>query len=119
MHNRFGLLVVSLALQSGTVDEIVAKYTEARGGAEKIQTLRSVRLTGKLEFGRRSSVVVADWGEIIKRPGMLRDETTMQGLTSVDAFDGKDAWSVSPFQGRRDPQRASADEAKDRAQQAD
>ena len=124
MRNRFGLLVVSLALQSGavhalTADEIVTRYIEARGGAEKIQTLRSVRLTGKLEFGRRSSVVVADWGEIIKRPGMLRDETTMQGLTSVDAFDGKDAWSVSPFQGRRDPQRASADETRQRAQQAD
>src|SRR5215467_11613367 len=124
MHNRFGLLVVSLALQSGavhalTVDEIVTRYVAARGGAEKIQALRSVRLTGKLEFGRRSSVVVADWGEIVKRPGTIRDETTMQGLTSVDAFDGKDAWSVSPFQGRRDPQRSSADESRQRAQQAD
>jgi len=124
MHNRFGLLVVSLALQSGavhalTVDEIVTRYVAARGGAEKIQALRSVRLTGKLEFGRRSSVVVADWGEIVKRPGTIRDETTMQGLTSVDAFDGKDAWSVSPFQGRRDPQRSSADETRQRAQQAD
>ena len=83
MHNRFGLLVVSLALQSGavhalTVDEIVTRYVEARGGAEKIQALRSVRLTGKLEFGRRNSVVVADWGEIVKRPGTIRDETTMQ-----------------------------------------
>ena len=124
MYNRFGLLVVSLALQSGavhalTVDEIVTRYVAARGGAEKIQALRSVRLTGKLEFGRRSSVVVADWGEIVKRPGTIRDETTMQGLTSVDAFDGKDAWSVSPFQGRRDPQRSSADETRQRAQQAD
>ena len=124
MHNRFGLLVVSLAVQAGavhalTVDEIVTRYIEARGGGEKIQALRSVRLTGKLEFGRRNSVVVADWGEIVKRPGTIRDETTMQGLTSVDAFDGKDAWSVSPFQGRRDPQRSSADETRQRAQQAD
>ncbi len=123
MDKRTGLLVVlcfqSSAATALTVDEIVAKYVEARGGAEKLQALRSLRLTGKTEFGRRESTVVAAWGEVAKRPGMIRNETTMQGLTSVQAYDGRDAWTVNPFQGRREPQRLSADEAKWRAQDAD
>ncbi len=124
MHKRLGWVAVSLFLTSSavhalTTDEIVARYIEARGGAQKLQALKSVRLTGKVEFGRRDSTVVAAWGEIVKRPGLIRVETTMQGLTSVQAFDGRDGWSLNPFQGRRDPQRVSADEAKVRAQEAD
>src|SRR5229473_2681386 len=124
MHKRFGWVAVSLFLSSSavhalTTDEIVARYIEARGGAQKLQALKSMRLTGKLEFGRRDSTVVASYGEVKKRPGMIRVETTMQGLTSVAAFDGRDGWALNPFQGRRDPQRISADEAKVRAQEAD
>ncbi len=124
MHKRFGWVAVSLFLSSSavhalTTDEIVARYIEARGGAQKLQALKSMRLTGKLEFGRRDSTVVANYGEVVKRPGMIRVETTMQGLTSVAAFDGRDGWAMNPFQGRRDPQRVSADEAKVRAQEAD
>src|SRR5712692_3885353 len=50
---------------------------------------------------------------------MIRSEVTMQGLTAVDAFDGREGWSVKPFGGRRDPQRTSVDEAKGLAQDAD
>jgi len=124
MHKRLGLFAAALCLCSSagalTVDEIVAKHTEARGGAEKIQALRSMRFTGRVQFGgRRDFKLVAAWGEVVKRPGMIRDETTLQGLTSVQAFDGKEGWSMNPFQGRRDPQWISADEARGRAQDAD
>jgi len=123
MDRGLGLFAATLWLCSSagalTVDEIVAKHTEARGGAEKIQALRSIRVTGRVEFGRRDSTIVAAWGEVVKRPGMIRSETTMQGLTSVQAFDGKEGWTMNPFQGRRDPQWISADEARFRAQDAD
>jgi len=36
----------------------------------------------------------------------------IQGLAQVQATDGKVAWQVSPFEGRKDPQLMSADDAK-------
>jgi photosystem II stability/assembly factor-like uncharacterized protein len=125
MHKRIGTLAAALLLLHAgaahalTVDEIVARYVEARGGAARLAAVRSLRLTGKIHLSGRGYSVEAAWGQLQKRPGQIRSEISLQGLTSVDAFDGKDAWSVQPFQGRRDPQRTSADEAKTLQEDAD
>ncbi len=102
-----------------TVDELVAKNLEARGGASKLDAIRSVRLTGKAVFGFGDAQIEAGWGQLRKRPGMIRTEVTLQGLTNVEAYDGRDAWTLDPFQGRRDAQRDSADDARERAREAD
>jgi hypothetical protein len=36
----------------------------------------------------------------------------LQGLTQVQAYDGTQAWQINPFQGRKDPEKLSADDAK-------
>src|SRR5512136_2195776 len=117
------LLSIAFAARLGaaepTIDDIVAKNIAARGGAEKIQALRSVRLTGTLVFGGGDFRVEAQWASLRKRPGLIRTEVSLQGLTAVNAWDGKEAWSVQPFQGRREPERVSPDEAKDLAREAD
>ena len=102
-----------------TVDEILARYVEARGGSSKLDAIRSLRLTGKAEFHFGDTHIEAEWGQLQKRPGMIRTEATLQGLTSVDAYDGRDAWTLFPFQGRRDAEKKSADEAREMAQDAD
>jgi hypothetical protein len=33
-------------------------------------------------------------------------------MTQIQAFDGKEGWKVSPFQGRKDPEKMSADDTK-------
>jgi photosystem II stability/assembly factor-like uncharacterized protein len=124
MRQLFRLLVAALFLHSGllhalTVDEIVARHVQARGGMERIRAIKSLRLTGKVLFGGGDFSIEAAWARAAVRPGRLREEITLQGLTAVDAWDGKDAWSVQPFGGRRDPERISADEARARAQDAD
>ncbi len=101
------------------MDEIAARHIEARGGMEKIRAIRSLRLTGKVLFGGGDFSINVAFARAVERPGLLRDEITLQGLTAVDAWDGKDAWSVQPFEGRRDPYRAAADEARARAEEAD
>jgi photosystem II stability/assembly factor-like uncharacterized protein len=106
-------------VQAMTVDELVARHIEARGGLAKLQAIHSFRLTGKIVFGGGDFSIEARWAELVARPGLLREEVTLQGLTAVDAWDGHEAWSVQPFEGRRDPERVSADEAKARAQDAD
>ncbi|MFN2634748.1 MAG: sialidase [Thermoanaerobaculia bacterium] len=102
-----------------TLDEVLAKNLEARGGGSRLQAMRSLRLTGKAVLGFGETQIEAGWGQIQKRPGMIRTEVTLQGLTAVDAWDGKESWSLDPFQGRRDAQRNSADEGKEMAQDAD
>ena len=117
---RFAVAVVAafLALPAGsasalTMDEILARYVEARGGAAKIEAIKSLRATGKVVFGGGESAIEAAWGRLQKRPGMIRSEITLQGLTAVEAFDGQEGWSLSPFQGRRDAEKGSADDARE------
>src|SRR5258708_27292712 len=101
-----------------TVDELVARHVTARGGADKLQAVRSLRLTGKTRRGGGDSTVESDWGELKARPGRLRREVTRQGLTSVVAWDGREGWMFDPFRGRRASERAAADRAKSFAQDA-
>jgi len=49
---------------------------------------------------------------LVARPASIRYEAELQGLTQVQAYDGTHAWQISPFQGRKDPQKLSADDAK-------
>ena len=53
-----------------------------------------------------------------KAPDLVRSEASIQGLTAVQAWDGKDAWQISPFQGRKDPEKMTADDAKAMADDA-
>ena len=47
----------------------------------------------------------------------IRDDLTVQGLTIVQAYDGANGWRINPFQGRRDAEKMSADEARAMADQ--
>ena len=92
------LALATSAARADSVDDIVAKNARARGGDFSVEV---------------------ELGMLQKRPSMLRFEGTLQGLTQIQAYDGKDGWQVQPFQGRRDPERMAADDAKDLAQRAD
>src|SRR5438105_11173648 len=95
-----------------TADEIVARHVEARGGAAKLKAIRSLRLEGKIVFGGGEGAVTADASQLMKRPDSIRREFSLQGLTGIDGFDGKESWSADPFGGRRDAFRTSADDAR-------
>src|SRR5262249_8247620 len=83
-----------------------------------IRALKSVRMTGTIRAGSGDRAFDLRYGEIDAR-GRVRVETTFQGLTAVDAWDGKRAWSTAPFEGRRDAFLQSEDDAKSIARQAD
>lgn len=93
-----------------TVDELVAKNVTAKGGADALRALQSVRFTGKLLVN--GGQIQLAYVETKKRPGEVRSEVTMQGMTAIEAYDGDEGWKVSPFQGRKDPERMSADDTK-------
>ncbi len=85
-----------------TVDEIVAAHVAARGGADRLHALQSMRAKGlAMMAGGKVAPVVRE----IARPGRIRLEITYQGLSSVYAHDGKVGWQVAPLQGRFEPER--------------
>jgi len=108
---------IAASAQAMTADELVAKNVAARGGADSLQAIKSLRLSGKMIVGGFGAEI--DAVQIYKRPGEYRFEGTLQGMTLVQSYDGKQALRISPFQGRKDPERTSADDAKALSEQAD
>ena len=94
-----------------TVDELIAKNIEAKGGAAALNNLQTVRLTGKLLVPVQGQIELA-FLQVNKRPDEVRTEASLQGMTQIEAYDGKEGWKVSPFFGRKDPERMSADDVK-------
>jgi Outer membrane lipoprotein-sorting protein len=91
-----------------SVDDIIANNIKARGGLEKLHALRSARSSGKLTIGPFRVAFLQE----NKRPEKVREEVVIQGLAQVQAYDGAVAWQISPFGGRKDPERMSQDDAK-------
>ena len=94
-----------------TVDELIAKNIEAKGGATALNNLQALRSTGKLLVPVQGRIELA-YLQTRKRPDEVRTEASLQGMTQIEAYDGKEGWKVSPFFGRKDPERMSADDVK-------
>ena len=94
-----------------TVDELVAKNIEAKGGAGALNNLQTLRLTGKLLVPVQGQIELT-FRQVKKRPDEVRTEASLQGMTQIEAYDGKEGWKVSPFFGRKDPERMSTDDVK-------
>ncbi|MEO6798408.1 MAG: hypothetical protein ABI178_00510 [Rhodanobacter sp.] len=103
------LLLIATSASAMTADELVARNLVARGGMDKIHAITTLKLSGKLRIAGQFELGFTSYQ---KAPDSTRMEGTIQGLTQIMAWDGKDAWQISPFQGRLDPERMSGDDAK-------
>ncbi len=114
-----GLLFALAPLGAGaaTVDDLIAKHVAARGGLEALRAIASVTETGTLR--RPDFDAKLGFRLYAARPGSIRVETSLQGLTAVRAFDGISGWQVQPFSGRLEPQRLTADDVKTLQDSAD
>jgi outer membrane lipoprotein-sorting protein len=110
------LAFLTPALLAQTVDEIVAKTVEARGGMDKLKSVKSIKSTGKMELGPGMEAPGVMWQ---MRPDMVRLEFTLQGMTAVQAYDGASAWMIMPFTGKKDPEAMTADDTKELQEDAD
>ena len=102
-----------------TVDEVIAKYIQGRGGMDKIKACQSMKATGKMVMG--GGAMEAPFVQFKRRPTDSRTEFTIQGLTGVQAFDGKSttACGVMPFMGKKEPEASPPEETKLMAEEAD
>jgi len=114
MRNYLIVLIATLAFGltgwTQTVEELIQKNIEAKGGMEKIKAIKTVRLTGKLDAGGGFTGLI---GQENKRPNLVRETFTLQGMTQVQAYDGSTGWQVRPFGGRKDPQLMGEDDVRD------
>lgn len=112
--NLAALLLLGAAVPAGAQDaqSLVAKNLEARGGAAALAAIKNVTFEGKTIFPGDFEL---EYKQVTARlPGGLnasRLDLTLQGLDLVQAYDGHGGWKINPFQGRKDPERISADEA--------
>ncbi|HQQ78474.1 MAG TPA: hypothetical protein PLB01_14060 [Thermoanaerobaculia bacterium] len=99
-----------------TAEEIVARYVTARGGMKKLAALKTLRQEGRINAGGgRDGLVMRE----IKRPGKIRFEFTVQGITSVFASDGARGWKVNPLEGETSRQPLPEEALVDAREQAD
>ena len=105
-------LALPLAAQEAklpSVDEVVQKAVQARGGLEKMKAIQTVKMTGKIVLA--GGQMEAPMTMTLKRPGSMRMEMTLQGKSLVRAFDGASAWTINPFQGSGEAQPIPEEEA--------
>jgi hypothetical protein len=104
------LLSFGLAASAQTADELVQKNIQAKGGLDKIKALNSVRMTGKLDAGGGIVGIVTQEN---RRPNLLRETFTLQGMTQVQAYDGETGWQIQPFGGNKEPALMGEDDLRD------
>jgi hypothetical protein len=102
-------------LPAQTAEELVSRNLQAKGGIDKIKTIKSLRMTGKFQQGS----FTAQTGSDALAPNMLRQTFTIQGMTGIRAYDGGTGWQISPFEGRKDPELLGEEDLREIAEQAD
>lgn len=98
-----------------TVDEIIDKYVNAIGGMDKLNSIKTAKITGKYVSGNFE----IPFTETISIPDKILSEMTMQGLTMKQAYDGTTGWMINPFQGSKEPEKMTEEQTKSMKEQAD
>jgi outer membrane lipoprotein-sorting protein len=113
MHRVAAVLLMIVAAPTAlayTAAELAAKNVDAKGGSDKLNAIQSLRFSGRMLVN--GGTIELGYTTLIKSPHSIRYEAQLQGLTQVQAYDGTQAWQINPFQGRKDPEKLSADDAK-------
>jgi len=107
-YSRIAIIVLTFSpgAFAQTAEELVAKNIQAKGGVEKIKAIQSVRMSGTQNNGGFKAAVTQE----NKRPNLVRETFSVQGMTAVQAFDGGTGWQVRPFGGRKDPELMGEDD---------
>ena len=103
------VLTLATPLRAQSIDDIIARYQQRIGGAQKIAAIQSVRRTGKFMGGGGFEANVKNEN---KRPNKVREEFAFGGMVGVNAYDGATGWKIEPWQGKKDAESLSEGELK-------
>jgi outer membrane lipoprotein-sorting protein len=97
--------------QTPTVDDLLAKNLESRGGAERLKAISTRKVAGTVTVQVRMPPGAQQPAEpapqtlqmpmqvLAKRPNLMLQEMKMQDRRVVTAFDGQQAWAINPMIG--------------------
>jgi hypothetical protein len=114
-HLVAALLLGGAAIPAAAQDaqSLIARNLEARGGEAALSAIKSIRFEGKTIFPGDFEVTYQETRAKLGFEAADRVDMTVQGLDLVQAYDGHGGgWKINPFQGRKDPEKMSADEAR-------
>ena len=109
------VVLAGAQLAAQNVDDLVAKNVQAKGGAERLEAVLTMKQTAHVTFQGMTGTITV-YG---KRPNLVRQEIEMAGQKIVNAFDGTTAWSINPFAGSGQPVAISGPQADEIKMQSD
>ncbi|HRH47547.1 MAG TPA: hypothetical protein PLP23_02275 [Panacibacter sp.] len=109
-HLKFSLLAATTLFavtitKAQTVDDIIAKHTEAMGGADKISQVNSMYIESSIQaMGNESPNTT-----IILNGKGYKTESEMMGSKMVQVYTDKGGWMINPMMGASAPTPMDAD----------
>lgn len=108
------LLFVSINVQAQNVDQILSNHFRALGGLEKLKSLKTMKLDGKVPTPQGEF----NFSIYRKAPNSFKMEMEVQGTKMIpQAYDGTTAWALNPFAGTS-PQKLPEEQSRVIAEQA-
>lgn len=101
------LLCLASDLPAQNADDLIAHYMKTVGGPERMDAAKTLRRVGKFTG---SGGFEADVVQENKRGGLVRQEFSIQGMTAINAYDGRAGWKIDPFGGKKDAEALSEEE---------
>jgi hypothetical protein len=102
-------VLFALPASAQSVDDIIAHYLKTVGGMEKIQSVKTLRRTGKFIGGGGFEAAILQEN---KRGNLVREEFALQGMIGINAYDGKTGWKIEPWNGKKDAEALGEEEMK-------
>ncbi|MBT3934586.1 MAG: hypothetical protein HOF35_10035 [Bacteroidetes bacterium] len=88
------LCLISFFTFSQNVEDIIKKHIDAHGGAKKIAAIQTMKITGK--FTAFSEV--DDYTAFKRNDGSYYADLRLDKYKVFEAFDGKNGWTIDPWQ---------------------
>lgn len=120
MRKKFLVVIAALvwssgAVQAQTVDELVGKYVQAMGGADKLSGLKAVKINSTMKI--MGADINSTTTAVNQRA--FRQDMSIQGMTVVQVIDGNKGWTVNPMMGQSEATALPEDQTKAMADQLD
>jgi hypothetical protein len=102
-------------LSAQTADEVINKYVEAIGGADKWSKIQSLKVEGQIEV---QGVAIPFTMQAVHMKGM-RVDAEFQGNVIIDITTPTNGWSQNPLMGKSSLEAITADELKSKLDELD
>lgn len=109
------VLMMAVVAQAQTADEVIAKHLAARGGADKLASIKSMKIEGGLSVAGMDLPMVQN---IVQGKG-FRQDVPVNGETVTTAISGDKGWMVMPPMGVNTPTAMPEDQLKGAFLQSD